>query len=202
MKTNLSYLSLLLLAAGCTASTAAPPPSATPPSEHSAAPQSEPPSSGKNAHHHHATAPGEHGAHEHGQPCEGMKTHAAAGDGPAMHSCPMRQPGTTVRFEQIGQVPALVVQTTGDVAALREHGQKMAAKMAECPMLNDLPQATIQAENIEGGSRLVFTPVDAAQLPKLTAALRAHAENMASGGNHCGGNHCGGGQHGTAPAAP
>jgi hypothetical protein len=44
-----------------------------------------------------------------------------------------------------------------------------------------MPPATARSEEIEGGARLIFTPRDAADLPKLRDHARQHAEKMASG---------------------
>jgi hypothetical protein len=44
-----------------------------------------------------------------------------------------------------------------------------------------MPPATARSEDIEGGARLIFTPRDAADLPKLRDHAREHADKMASG---------------------
>jgi hypothetical protein len=44
-----------------------------------------------------------------------------------------------------------------------------------------MPPATARSEEIDGGARLVFTPRDPADLPKLREHAHQHAEKMASG---------------------
>jgi hypothetical protein len=117
--------------------------------------------------------------------------------------CPMTVEGTTARAEDVDGGAALAFTTTGDVAELRRrvahmaemheqhHGQGHAGMMGGGEgmmgggqgMMGDgmMPPATARSEEIEGGARLVFTPRDPADLPKLREHAHQHAEKMASG---------------------
>lgn len=123
--------------------------------------------------------------------------------------CPMAVEGTSARAEDVEGGAALAFTTTGDVAELRRrvahmvemhekhhgegHGAGMGGGGAEKGMMGGdkgmmggdkgmmMPPATARSEEIEGGARLIFTPRDAADLPKLRDHARQHAEKMASG---------------------
>jgi len=118
-------------------------------------------------------------------------------------TCPMAVEGTTARAEDVEGGAAMAFTTTGDVAELRRrvahmaemhqehHGEGHGAMMGGGKgmmgdgkgMMGDgmMPPATARSEEIEGGARLVFTPKDAADLPKLREHAHDHAEKMASG---------------------
>lgn len=123
--------------------------------------------------------------------------------------CPMTVEGTTARAEDVDGGAALAFTTTGDVAELRRrvahmaemhekhHGEGHGAMMGGDEgkgmmgggegMMGDgkggmgMPPATARSEEIDGGARLVFTPRDPADLPKLREHAHQHAEKMASG---------------------
>jgi hypothetical protein len=113
--------------------------------------------------------------------------------------CPMTVEGTTARAEDVDGGAALAFTTTGDVAELRRrvahmaemheqhHGEGHGAMMGGGDgkgMMGGgkgMPPATARSEEIDGGARLVFTPRDPADLPKLREHARQHAEKMASG---------------------
>jgi hypothetical protein len=120
--------------------------------------------------------------------------------------CPMTVEGTTARAEDVDGGAALAFTTTGDEAELRRrvahmaemhqkhHGQGHGAMMdgdEGKDRMGDgkgmmgggmsMPPATARSEEIAGGARLVFTPQDPADLPKLREHAHQHAEKMASG---------------------
>ncbi len=120
--------------------------------------------------------------------------------------CPMTVAGTTARAEDVDGGAALAFTTTGDVAELRrrvahlaemhekQHGEGHGAMMSGDEgkgMMGDgkgmmrggmgMPPASARSEEIDGGARLVFTPRDPADLPKLREHAHQHAEKMASG---------------------
>jgi len=121
-------------------------------------------------------------------------------------TCPMAVTGTTARAEDVEAGAALAFTTTGNVAELRRrvthmvemhekhHGEGHGASMGGAHegqmgegngMMGEgggmMPPATARSEEIEGGARLIFTPRNAADLPKLRDHARQHAEKMASG---------------------
>ena len=121
-------------------------------------------------------------------------------------SCPMAVAGTTARAEELEGSAALAFTTTGDVAELRQrvahmaemhekhHGEGHGAMMSGAMTSGDadegmgreskgmmMPPSTARSEEIEGGARLILTPRDPADLPKLREHAHQHAEKMASG---------------------
>ncbi len=132
---------------------------------------------------------------------------AAPAQAPSQHgmghdmadSCPMAVEGTSARAEDVEGGAAMAFTTAGDVAELRRrvahmadmheqhhgegHGAKMGGGTDKDAMGGGMvmPPATARTEEIEGGVRLVFTPKDPADLPKLREHAHQHAEKMASG---------------------
>jgi hypothetical protein len=94
--------------------------------------------------------------------------------------CPMRVQGTTA---QAGEVPGgatLAFTTTGDVTELRRRAEHMADMHNQHH--SELHMAQARAEDITVGTRIVFTPVDPAQLHALRQHIQHHAQQMMSSG--------------------
>jgi hypothetical protein len=141
-------------------------------------------------------------------------------------SCPMAVEGTAARAEDVEGGAAMAFTTTGDVAELRRrvaqmaemheqhhgggHGAMMGGDADQGAMGGGrmgggmkMPPATARSEEIEGGARLVLTPKDPADLPKLREHAHQHAEKMASGQCPMMHGHGGpGAHHGAPPPAP
>lgn len=108
------------------------------------------------------------------------------------HSCPMMVEGTEVSVVDTETGVGMVFTTAGDVAALRERVQRMAAMHRQ--MSGDMagheqmgheamamPEADVEVRAVERGALLHLTPRDPAQLANLRQHARTHADQMASG---------------------
>lgn len=107
--------------------------------------------------------------------------------------CPMAVEGTTARAEDVEGGVAMVFTTTGEVEELRRrvahmaqmhdahHGRAGGTGMHGMMMGEDMPSASARTEDVDGGSRVVLTPQDPADLATLRELVRAHAEKMNAG---------------------
>lgn len=125
----------------------------------------------------------------------------------SMGMCPMNVPGTRVEATDTADGETLsfttsepdkveqLRQTIQHVGAMHQRGQAMGGKghagqCPECPMHEQMQagmrgmghiDANARVENIEGGARLVLTPVNPDDMEKLRREVRQHAEQMAAG---------------------
>lgn len=133
------------------------------------------------------------------------------GSGAMADMCPMEVPGTQVSVADTQDGVAVAFMTSGDVAQVRQRVHGMAAMhekmmsgggmmgsggMGSGGMMGSgsggmmgsghmmkMVDSTAQAEDIDGGARIVLTPKDPAKLAELRDHVREHAGRMASG--HC-----------------
>lgn len=109
--------------------------------------------------------------------------------------CPWAQPEVEVEVENTEDGIALTFRgEPGQEEELRQFSQRMAAmheRMRERhdrrpmddrggmgPMMMDMPEMTVQTEDVEGGARLEFRPRDPEDREALREHVRRHAEMM------------------------
>lgn len=110
-----------------------------------------------------------------GQPAAAAKSQAAV-DG----DCPLELPGARLASEVTADGVALVFTSDGgDPAELRARVQRMASRHAQG---DPAIPSRAKVEEIAGGARLIFTPVDASQVGMLREHIRVHGKEMASSG--------------------
>lgn len=105
-------------------------------------------------------------------------------------SCPLLVPGTSIAVEDAPGGTALVFVTTGDVAAVRTRGARLAtmhnahdgAPSALGMMFSKGSTAT--ASDLEGGVRVTFAPADPASAGALADELRMHGHHL-TGATSC-----------------
>ncbi len=100
---------------------------------------------------------------------------AAHGDAGATH-------GEAQAGASAGGAPA---EAEGSAGAGGMHGGmhgSMHGETAPGGMEGGMVSARASAEDVEGGARLVLTPNDPADLPKLQSMVRAHAQHIEQGG--------------------
>lgn len=133
----------------------------------------------------------------------GAQQHAArSGDarGPShAESCPMRVADTTVKSDAVPEGVALSFTTFGDVAELRQRVRQLAFTHAHdgvasdqhgcgCPLVgNDgvplMAEASTSAQPLPRGARLVLTPNERNEVPRLRARVSERLGRLAA--NSC-----------------
>ena len=124
---------------------------------------------------------------------------AAVAAPPAAPATASAQPPTTCPMMQASQIStsdtpdgvAIAFVTSGDPAAVRAHVHRMAEMhgmhggMQGMQGMQGMAMPTVpshaSAEDIPGGARLVLTPDDPSQLPKLREQVRQHVAAMQRG---------------------
>jgi hypothetical protein len=110
-----------------------------------------------------------------------------------MAACPMAVPGTKVSAVDTANGETLVFTTTEDVAALRTRVHRMAEMHDQHHAVGGMhdgmmggkvkmPPSNATVADVDSGASITLTPVVAADLPQLQAAVRAHASHMQQDG--------------------
>lgn len=118
--------------------------------------------------------------------------------------CPMQVEGTTSQVVKLDKAVAMDFTTTGDVAELRQRVQKMAQKHEKMhseggmkgqrgengkmmkgqmteeqkQMMQMMADATVATSQIDGGTRMTFTPKDVTKTDSLYQMMQKHSQMM------------------------
>ncbi len=118
--------------------------------------------------------------------------------------CPMQVEGTTSQVVKLDNAVAMDFTTTGDVAELRQRVQKMAQKREKMhgeggmkgqqgekgkmmkgqmteeqkQMMQMMSDVTVETTQIDGGTRMSFTPKDATKTDSLFQMMQKHSQMM------------------------
>ena len=118
-----------------------------------------------------------------GQPAKHDTTPTAPAAAPTAHdpTCPLEVPGTSITVEDTPDGAAMVFVTTGDAAAVQAAADAFAAAH---PAASEgfagmvAKSASVSAQRITGGAKLVFSGGDA---PAIQSELRMHAGHLSGG---------------------
>jgi hypothetical protein len=118
-----------------------------------------------------------------GQPAKHeATTPAPAGAAPNDPTCPLEVPGTSITVEDTTDGAAMVFVTTGNAADVQARADAFAAQHAGATgdtfAAMVARNATVTAQRIDHGAKLVFTGADAAA---IQSELRMHAGHLSAG---------------------